>query len=285
MTTEAASNYKIRISCINNSTIFDESDADFSIESSPQIQLVSPNGGEAWQIGATEKIEWISNVGGTVKIELYKSGSYYSTIASIASNTGTYLWTIPASLTNGSDYQIKISHIDYTLIDDLSNGYFSIQQEGGSSLGQAVDNTSIDLSTSGNAIWFQQFEVSYYGGDAAQSGDISDSQASSMETTITGPKTLRFYWKVSSESSYDFLRFYIDGARQEQISGSVAWIQKEYTIDSGSHTLKWSYEKDGSASHGSDAGWVDKIELEANTPGFISTSSPTGGVLYLLLGE
>ncbi|MCP4149017.1 MAG: S8 family serine peptidase, partial [bacterium] len=37
---------------------------------------------------------------------------------------------------------------------------------------------------------------------------------SDIETTITGPGTISFYWKVSSESGYDYLRFYIDGIEQ-----------------------------------------------------------------------
>lgn len=46
---------------------------------------------------------------------------------------------------------------------------------------------------------------------AAQSGAIDDSQESWIATEVTGPGTLTFWWKVSSESGYDWLRFYLDG--------------------------------------------------------------------------
>jgi hypothetical protein len=44
-----------------------------------------------------------------------------------------------------------------------------------------------------------------------------------METSVyvTTSETISFYWKVSSESNYDWLEFYIDGNRQDRISGTV----------------------------------------------------------------
>ena len=83
-----------------------------------------------------------------------------------------------------------------------------------------------------------------------------------METTVSGPGTLSFYWRVSSESNYDFLRFYLDGVEQSgRISGTVNWTRKSLAIGPGSHTLRWAYTKDGSVSSGSDAAWVDRVGL------------------------
>ncbi len=82
-----------------------------------------------------------------------------------------------------------------------------------------------------------------------------------MQTTVSGTEMVSFYWKVSSESGYDYLEFYIDGELQDQISGTVDWQQMTYTITaSGSHTLEWRYVKDYSVSEGDDCGWVDKME-------------------------
>ena len=87
-----------------------------------------------------------------------------------------------------------------------------------------------------------------------------------MQTTVNGPTTVDFYWKVSSEAGYDFLEFYIDGELQDQISDSIDWEKKSYyTIPLGSHTLKWRYVKDSSASSGSDCGWVDKLNMGINS--------------------
>jgi len=127
------------------------------------------------------------------------------------------------------------------------------------SLSEALD-TTLSFTTDGSADWFSQTATSYYDGDAAQSGDISHNQDSWMQTTVSGAGTVSFYWKVSSESGYDFLEFYIDGSRQDRISGTVDWQQMTYTLPSGSHTLEWRYAKDYSVSGGNDCGWVDKVE-------------------------
>ena len=129
-------------------------------------------------------------------------------------------------------------------------------------LNEALDNNDLNFTTGGNATWFGQTATSHYDGDAAQSGAITDTQSSWVQTTVTGPGILTFYWKVSSEAIFDYLRFYIDGVEQSgSISGDVDWQQKTYSIASGSHTLKWAYTKDFCASSGSDAGWLDKVAL------------------------
>ena len=128
-------------------------------------------------------------------------------------------------------------------------------------LGDAVDNTSLSWITGGYAYWFKQSVVYYSGGYAAQSGYIGNSQDTYILTTVTGPGTLKFYWKVSCSYSDD-LYFYIDGAQQSAIDGEVDWTQKVYAIPSGSHTLKWAFTRSSySSPSGSNAGWLDKVEF------------------------
>jgi len=131
-------------------------------------------------------------------------------------------------------------------------------------LSRALD-TACRFTTGGSADWFYQTTTSYYGADAAQSGDISGSQDSWMQTVVSGTGTVKFYWKVSSEDDYDFLEFYIEGSLRDRISGSVDWQQRTYPIStSGLHELKWRYVKDGNVDYDSDCGWVDKLEWMTN---------------------
>jgi len=60
---------------------------------------------------------------------------------------------------------------------------------------------------------------------------------------VTGPGNLKFYWKVSSEKYYDSLWFFMDGMTAGYINGEVDWQGKSYNIGGGTHTLKWSYNK------------------------------------------
>ena len=130
-------------------------------------------------------------------------------------------------------------------------------------ISEAVDNYELTWSTGGDADWFRQSGTYYYDGDAAESGDISSNQNTWMQTTVTGPGNLSFYWKASSETNYDYLGFYIDGVEQDNISGSTSWAQKTYSINSGTHILKWKYTKDSSVSSEEDCGWVDRVEYGA----------------------
>ena len=146
------------------------------------------------------------------------------------------------------------------LIDDVK----IYQPPPPSDLSEALD-TALSFTTGGDADWFSQTTTSYYEGEAAQSGDISHNQESWIQTTVSGAGTVSFYWKVSSEEDEDFLEFYVDGSRQEEICGSEGWEQEDCTIStSGSHTLEWRYVKDGSGDSGSDCGWVDKVEWVTN---------------------
>jgi hypothetical protein len=135
-------------------------------------------------------------------------------------------------------------------------------------------DTSLSFTTSGDADWFSQTVMSFFGGDAAQSGLITDNQQSSLQTIVDGSGTLSFYWKVSSEENYDFLEFYIDGALQDRISGSQDWQKMIFTVtEPGPHTLEWRYFKDWSESKEQDTGWVDQVEWSG------AGQPPSGGAL------
>jgi alpha-tubulin suppressor-like RCC1 family protein len=116
-------------------------------------------------------------------------------------------------------------------------------------------------SSSTNAPWFAEISTTHDREAAAQSGHISDSQQSTLQTTVTGPGTLTFWWKVSSEENFDFLEFFVDATNVANISGEVDWQQMTFAIPSGVHTLNWTYAKDPSVSVGQDAGWLDEVSF------------------------
>lgn len=130
----------------------------------------------------------------------------------------------------------------------------------------SLDGAGLSWTVGGTAGWYGQNATTHDNTDAAQSADVNDDQESWMETTVTGPGTLTYWWKVSSENNYDFLRFYIDGTEQTgRISGTVDWTQKSVAIAAGSHVLRWRYTKDGSDTAGADAGWVDEVSFTAGS--------------------
>jgi M6 family metalloprotease-like protein len=129
-------------------------------------------------------------------------------------------------------------------------------------LGEALDNAILTWSAGGDNGWYGQTSTHIFGDSAAKSDTISDSQNTWLKTQVNGAGTLNFYWKTASESSADYLMFYIDGILKDQISGATDWIHKSFYIKTdGNHTLSWKYIKNGSGSAYSDCAWVDRVEF------------------------
>ena len=127
---------------------------------------------------------------------------------------------------------------------------------------EALGIEKFAVTVGGDAKWFAQKDVTHDGVSAVQSGGISDGQTSWMEVVVKDVSSVSFWWKVSSESGWDKLHFYVDGIEVvDPISGQTDWIKVEYPLTTDSHTLKWAYTKDGSVSNGDDCGWVDKVVL------------------------
>ncbi len=120
-----------------------------------------------------------------------------------------------------------------------------------------------EWETGGNANWTISTENPYEGTYCVKSGSIDDQQTTFLSITfdVLADGEVGFYKKVSSEGSYDFLRFYIDNSEMGQWSGEVDWSEVSYPVTSGTHTFKWEYEKDWSVSNGSDCAWLDFIFL------------------------
>lgn len=92
------------------------------------------------------------------------------------------------------------------------------------------------------------------------SAEISDLQSSEISLTDEfTAQTMSFAYRVSSESGFDYLNFYVDGQLLSRWSGEVDWSEYSFDISAGEHTLKWEYLKDFSESRGSDKAWIDNV--------------------------
>jgi len=135
---------------------------------------------------------------------------------------------------------------------------------------------TLSWNTVGTPAWFGQTFISHDGVDAAQSGpvghDVGDGAAVTLQTTVTGPGTISFWWKVSSETNGDYLKFFINGVQQTRISGEVDWQQKTFAVPSGAPVLKWTYAKNYYGSVGQDRGWLDQVQFVPSNPCNIAIS-------------
>ncbi|MFH1893471.1 MAG: M14 family zinc carboxypeptidase [Candidatus Zixiibacteriota bacterium] len=151
---------------------------------------------------------------------------------------------------------------------------------------EAGSFTSYPWTMSGNLPWTITSSNPYEGAYSAKSGAITHSQTSTMQVMLSVVENgnITFHYKVSSESGWDYLRFYIDGVQKGEWSGEVAWTEASYAVTAGDRTFKWTYSKDGSVSNGSDCGWIDYIVFPTvGVPVEITTTSLpdwTQGVPY-----
>ena len=93
----------------------------------------------------------------------------------------------------------------------LMNRNQSITAIFGLPLPVALDTPGLVWTRGGTIGWYGQTNESHDSLHAAQSGPVGFHQDSWMDTTVTGPGTLVFWWKVSSQTNNNYSRFLIDG--------------------------------------------------------------------------
>ena len=131
-------------------------------------------------------------------------------------------------------------------------------------------------------------------------GPVADSQTAFFQTVYTNAGTVIFPWSVDSEEGWDFLRFSVDGTNILAATGEQNGVLTHFVAGDGPHILRWSYEKDGSDSAGTDRAaigavtWIpDALAVELGTPGktlyapdgfdavLLDTAPPAGAVSNL----
>jgi len=207
----------------------------------------------------------------------------------ITINTGTVTFDqIPASSYTVLNFNLTVSSSvtigsTLSLILNATAGTFSTNRTETLAVGiiqetfETGDFNSYPWVAGGNLPWTIDATNAYAGNYSAKSGMINHSQSSVLQTTriLTTGGTLTFWYKVSSESGYDYLKFYVDGVQQSQFAGTVGWTQATHTLAAGTRVLKWEYMKDVSVSSGSDCAWIDNIVFPAST-GPSLFNPPTG---------
>jgi hypothetical protein len=201
---------------------------------------------------------------GTSVTPVYTNTQGYYSFGSIPENT----------------YQIRASKTDYlsqtvteTLVGDENEVDFILYPSYAESFETVIPQGF--TFTGGN--WTRDNSTAYDGDYSMKSAAIGNNQQTSMQITlnVSAAGNISFARKVSSESGYDFLKFYIDGVLKGSWSGNQDWAEVDYPVTVGNHTFKWEYSKDGSQVNGSDCAWVDFIIFpqSAQNVTFVVTSS------------
>ncbi len=157
-------------------------------------------------------------------------------------------------------------------------------------IGVGLNNTNLTWTTSITWPWYTTNPPApaFDGVNSVVSGNryVSNS-VSWLQTTVAGPGTLTFWWKVDSDvtppppdppSSYDYLEFLIDGESQDQIMGQIDWNYRSYSIPAGAHVLQWQYVKDPQYNLNADQAWLDQVSYTTNAPIALQEALNTCGI-------
>jgi alpha-tubulin suppressor-like RCC1 family protein len=142
----------------------------------------------------------------------------------------------------------------------------------------ALNATNLTWTTSGSSPWYPELSAAHDGVAAAESASVSSSDSSVLQTTVTGPGTLTFYWNFWSGGSGDTLRFSINGATARQVTQLTDWQQQTYYLGNGDQTLQWTRIK-YSPQYVYNAAWVDEVGYTPGPTPPLIASPPAGATV------
>ena len=186
----------------------------------------------------------------------------------IESATNAALSLANLTIANEGTYDVVVSNAFG--FSASTNAYLNVVD-----LAEALNDTNLVWSTGGSAVWYVENANTHDGFAAARSGIIASSQQSTLQTTVTGPGTLSFWWEVSSEPAIDYLNFSINGVEQARISGSPVWQQQTVYVGAGVQSLQWAYNQTDAVNFGQDAGSLDQIGSAPGGAAPLITLNPT----------
>ena len=273
---------KIKLTCLADETVQDESDTNFRIKA--VLTLTAPNGGETWIVGNTEGITWTKS--GTVPqvvLEYSTNGGivYPYSIVTTSGDALSYPWQIPDAI--GNNLKVRIRNIDDSTVFDVSDNVFSIKgsltltyPNGGEVF--AVDSGYTITWTKVGSIANVKLTYSTNGGSTYPYTIIESTPAADLSYYWTVPDTLSNTCKVMVSDASD--------ATVKDESNGTFKIRGTLIVTSPNGTEAWSIN----TSH--DVTWtrigsIANVKLEYSTNGFsdetqtyLIIASTPGGQAY-----
>ena len=147
-----------------------------------------------------------------------------------------------------------------------------------SDLSTALDAPGLIWTNNGSTAWFPETSVTHDGVEAVQSGAVGNNKASILQTTVTGPGTLTFWWMFSPLTSPfpNTLSFSSSpGNVTNSLNSTTGWQQKTFYLGTGQQTLTWNYSRSFFFSSQQSTGWVDQVSFTpGGTPPTLTYMSP-----------
>ncbi|MBR6020857.1 MAG: leucine-rich repeat protein [Kiritimatiellae bacterium] len=155
--------------------------------------------------------------------------------------------------------------------DNSRREWFAVKASG-ITLGEALDCKSLTfIPNSAESAVFPQTSESVSGGSCVQFGpQATNAWEAALWAEVTGPGTLSFKWKATSEDYAADFQLYVDGQQTVYTWGveDAAWKDASVSVDDGSHWVRWVFHTTDSSEL--MAGWLDSVSWSgsSNSPEF-----------------
>ena len=130
---------------------------------------------------------------------------------------------------------------------------------GAQTLGEALNATNLTWTTGGASPWTVDTNTAEDGFASLTSGNSILGQNNWVQTTVTGPTVVSFWWKLASTSCT--LSFYIGSSVQTTLSGSADWQWRNFFVPPGEQTLLWYFTQNSSGIQFPNKAWLDMVAL------------------------
>lgn len=146
------------------------------------LEVYTPNGGESWEIGTEQEINWFAFGVSSLKLEYTtNNGQSWSTIANSVLNTGSYYWKeIPNTPTSLA--KVKISDASDGDPVDQSDATFTIAQESQIEVMEPNGGEQLQAGSTTNITWtstnVENVKIEYTTNNGASWNSITESTPS-----------------------------------------------------------------------------------------------------------
>ncbi len=224
-----------------------------------------------------------TNLSPWVGVSFERPDPKFTDVATLGPRGATNLTAGTFAVNGGLTYDFRVT----TRSGDSTNLLLTLTFEPAPALSGDWADGRFAWLRGGNTLWFQQSAVVHEAPDALQSGHF-DSLAppgprielfpvgeSWIQTTLSGPGTLKFWWKVST-SPFNRLscgvlttpasRLPLVDPAHISISGERDWELRTVPLANRTNVVRWTYTKSSTRVAGQDAAWLDAVVLEATPP-------------------
>ncbi len=188
---------RIKISDVNDATVYDSSPANFSVMGA--FNITAPNGSEVWQVNDNHDITWgTTGTVSNIRLDYSTDGgtNYDHTIVTSTINNNLYNWTIPDNISN--TVRVQVSDASNPDAFDTSNANFKIR---GMLTVSAPNGSEVwSINTHQNITWARTGSVASVKLDYSTNGFANELETYTIIASTSGA-ALTYDWLIPDTPS------------------------------------------------------------------------------------